>query len=261
MKKTVFLIVFAVMLIGILSAETTKNEMNAGVNANTNKDEENSYTLPYITHAFEFEKKQFVLGLESEMMLDFDDEFENEFVLTTTPSVEYGITEMLTTKLALPLEYSDNDLSKNLEAEFTFGNLEEDIEGLTPWASFEQGFNLGSVYFQELKDDAENGINLNLDYSYYNEQNNFMVKPSLGFSKDLSENDSDIEENFSLNLAKDFSNWLTLNVGLESDIDFEYSNNIEVYFYPIEKFELSVSSNITEDDYEVGFGIDYLIFD
>lgn len=76
-----------------------------------------------------------------------------------------------------------------------------------------------------------------------------------------SGSDSDVEPNFSFQFAKDVTNYFTLAVMAESDIGFVYSTNIEVLFYPIEKIEISVSSGISEDDYEVGFGIDYLIFD
>jgi hypothetical protein len=261
MKKTVIVIGFVMILIGLLSAETTKNELNIGLAANINKAEEKSFILPYIAHAFEFEKNSFTYGLESEIILDFDKEMENEFVIAVSPNVEYALTELLTSKLALPLEYCDSDLYKNLEAELSFGNLEEDIEGITPWASFEQGANLSSVYSRELEENAENELNLKFDYSFYNENINFMLKPSLIISKELSESDSDVDENFSLCLAKDFTNYLTLNAEIESNFDFDYLSNIEAYFYLSQKLELTISSTFTEDDYEVGIGIDYLIFE
>jgi len=261
MKKTIMVIGLVMMLMGLLSAETTKNELNTGLAASVNKAEKKSFILPYIAHAFEMEKDSFIFGLESEAILEFDDEMENTFVMSFVPSAEYGFTEQLSATVAFPLEYADSELAKSVEAELAFGNLEEDIEGVTPWASFEEGFNISSVYSLEIAEDGENGIDLNFDYSFLNKELNFMLKPSIVLSKSLSESDSDVEPNFSFQFAKDFTNYLTFVARAESDIDFVYSTNIELLFYPNEKLEFSVSSGITEDDYEVGIGIDYLIFE
>lgn len=261
MKKVILVIGVIGMFVGLLTAETTTNELNTGAGFSFSKAKEKSFTLPYLTHAFEIEKKSFIFGLESEAMLEFDDEMENTFVMASVPSAEYGFTEQLSATIALLLEYADSELAKSVEAELAFGNLEEDIEGITPWASFEEGFNISSVFTQEIAEDGENGIDLNFDYSFLNQELNFMLKPSIVLSKSLSESDSDVEPNFSFQFAKDFTNYLTFVASAESDIDFVYSTNIELLFYPIEKFEFSISSDITEDDYEVGIGIDYLIFD
>lgn len=261
MKKVIMVIGLVMMLMGLLSAETTKNELNAGFGVSLNEVEEKSFTLPYLSHAFEMEKDSFIFGLESEAMLEFDDEMENTFVMAFVPSAEYGFTEQLSATVALPLEYAESELAKSLEAELAFGNLEEDIEGITPWASFEEGFNISSVFTQEIAEDGENGINLNFDYSFLNKEFNFMLKPSIVISKSLSESDSDVEPNFSFQLAKDVINYFTFIAGAESDIDFVYNANFEALFYPTEKLEFSVSSGIMENDYEVGIGIDYLIFE
>ncbi|KQC11143.1 MAG: hypothetical protein APR54_02935 [Candidatus Cloacimonas sp. SDB] len=44
-------------------------------------------------------------------------------------------------------------------------------------------------------------------------------------------------------------------------IKYTNADSIEFLLYPIERLEFSVSSGIMKDDYEVGIGIDYLIFE
>ena len=260
MKKTIMVIGLVMMLMGLLSAETTKNELNTGLAASVNKAKEKSFTLPYLAHAFETETGSFVFGLESEAMLEFNDEMENSLVMSFVPSVEYGFSEKFSTAITLPLEYADSELTKSAELEFAYGTLEEDIEGLTPWASFEEGYNVSAVYGQEITETAEKGINLNFDYSYLNQNLNVMLKPSLVFSKSLSDDDSEIEPNFSLQFAKDFTSFFAFVVTTESNTDFDYSTNIEALFYPLEKFEISTSFSFSEDDHEIGFNLDYSIY-
>ena len=260
MKKTIMIIGLIGMFMVLLSAETTKNELNTGVGISVNKAKEKSFTLPYLAHAFEVETGSFVFGLESEAMLEFNDEMENTFVMAFVPSAEYGFSEKLSTAIALPLEYADSELAKSVEIEFAFGTLEEDIERLSPWASFEEGFNVSAVYGQEIKENGEKGVDLNFDYSYLNQNLNLMLKPSLIFSKSLSDDDAEIESNFSLQFAKDFTSFFAFVVIVESNIDFDHSTNIEALFYPIEKFEISTFFSFSEDDHEIGFNIDYSIF-
>ncbi|MBT6993862.1 MAG: hypothetical protein HN952_02795 [Candidatus Cloacimonetes bacterium] len=260
MKKTMVMVGMIIILMTSLSAEISKNELNGGAKISLNKANEKIMTLPHLTHAFEIEDGSFMFGLETETFLDFDNEFESAFTIAFTPSIEFGFAENFAASIAFPLEFANNEFVKNVKTEVSFGTLEEDIEGISAWAAFENGFNVSAIYGQEIIENAEQELALNFDYAYLIENQNIMFKTSAIISKSFVD-DAEIEPLFSLQIAKDLSHLIAINTTVELNLDFEIIANCEFLFYPIEKIEITTLFNYGAENYEIGINFNYLIFE
>lgn len=260
MKRILLVINLFVIMVVSLSAEITKNEFNTGLDVTTNEAKEKTISLPYLTHAFELETGSVIFGLESETILEFDNGWNRSISLAIIPSIEYGFTEVLFTKVGLSGTNTDFSATETtIELETGYSTLAEDIEQLSPWATFEEGFNASTVYTQT-EEDRENEIALNLDYAYLNKELNLMIKPSVVFTKIIAKN-SDIEPNFLLQFAKDFSCKFTICADASINSGSSFESEIKFLYFPIKKLEMSVSLSYLADDYYLGFGMDLLIFE
>ena len=260
LEKRIIVLAVVILFVVSLSAEITTNELSGGMGFSVDKAEEKEIVFPYLSYSLESEKGDFLFGLDSEINHILNNEMESDIIFAIAPKGEYAISERFGTTISFPIEYSNKEITVNGEFEVTFGNLEEDIERLSPWASFEKGYNFGVLFDKKLENSGESNLNFNLGYAFLFE-NNMMLKPNVIFYQLISESDSEIEPTYSIQIAKDIAEYFTINFISEADKDFELTNCVEFYLYTIKKLELSTWFSLQEDDYSFGVNIDYKIFE
>ena len=311
MKKLVVVIFTMLLALNLTAIEIETNDLHVlGGTDFSNKDKIGNFNsiIPGLTYEFEGGvNEKLTLFLESELgfslsTTSFDGNYadysEKVIYLGINPSLEYSIFENSTFALALPYaienispaaEDSEFEMvnSLNLESGVDYSTLEEDIEGTSPWASFEEGYSIalqfGMGLFEKVGDetveDKDMTIETELAYSYFNKKNLFMIKPFLVLAKHLNEKVSESLEietglTFNNDLGKLFSTELTFAVISEkenSDADFVngFDLNLSLLYYPIDELELSIFTGFDKDDFsesdekiniKYGIALDFEIF-
>ncbi len=310
MKKIV--VIFTMLLaLNLTAIEIETNDLHVlgGIDF-SNKDKIGSMNtlIPGLTYEFEggvndklsffFESELGFSMSTSSFDGDYADYSEKVIYLGLNPSLEYSLFENSTFSLALPLalenispaiEDAEFEMgnSLNLESGVDYSTLEEDIEGTSPWASFEEGYSItlqfGMGLFEkvgdETADEKDMTIGTELAYSYFNKKNLFMIKPSVTLAKHLNNKVSEaieIETALSLNkdLGKLFSTELAFAIisekaDSEADLVNGFDLNLTLLYYPIDGLELSVFTGFDKGDFSdsdekmnirYGLGLDYEIF-
>ena len=311
MKKLVIALLTVFLALNLTAIEIETNDLHALGGIEISKKDKvgsMSFLIPGLSYEFEGGvNDKLSLFLESEIGFTMStssydgtqsDYSEKVIFFGLNPSLEYSVIENSTFSLGLPfaldnvspaIEDAEFEManSLNLETAIDYSTLEEDIEGSSPWASFEEGYSIalqfGMGLFEkvgdETADEKDMTIGTEVVYSYFNKKNLFMIKPSLVLAKHLNDKVSEAIEietalTFNKDLGKLFSTELVFAVISEkADSDTDLVNgfdlNLTLLYYPIDELEVSIFTGFDKGDFSdsdekmnirFGLGLDYEIF-
>jgi len=311
MKKLIMFFIVA-LLVNLSALEVETNDLHnvTGYNFTNQEDADTNDMSTEFSYEFEAvnnEINTFTLeaaiaySMESmeNSIKDANEETSNKaFSLSIAPAYERELIENLSYKIALPFAYGLNngfegafndeyakDIDLSHESEFSYSTMEEDIEGTSPWASFEQGYTgvlvFGNqLYIEEGDIELEEDMFItgSIEYSHFMKNSAFMVKPSFEITQHLNEDASEaLEMNIGLFSFKDLSDKMgcSFEGGFamtkeDSDADMVNGMNLNTSFlyFPHDDIELSLSlgyevEDLDSDDdgsFSIGLGFDYEIF-
>lgn len=246
---------------------------------------------PYADYWFEHELNKRVLlelGAGPKFSLfktEADDESLNSFEFYIEPEVEWTITEMFSFDELLGVYFLNEKVSDDRESGLdfettttvTFGTLEEDLPGISPWEGFMKGYEVNGIYWRQLyskyadekADELDHSIGIEATYAYFNEPQALMFAPSLAVTKHLNDAmDESLAIDAGLNIAKDLSKILAVsgdltlsNVKVDDDTDAENTLglSVDLILNAMAKTEITAnanySKNLSDDDIDPVFGI------
>jgi hypothetical protein len=228
---------------------------------------------------------------ETELAWQRTAEESDYLFLSSQPQVERGWGEMWNMGFAIPLYFNTNltdefsALGVGLVGEISYGNLQEDLAGISFWESYESGYNLAlslerSLYeeieAQQIADDSLY-LKAEMSYAFFQEKSAYMVKPLWGYRRQLNSNEMEEYELFAgLEVYKDLNQNFTLGGGLnylgysqaESDVVNSLDLGFELIYFPQEKLELSIGGAVTKEDlsldddpsFNLGIGLAWQVF-
>lgn len=302
-------IILTSQLIGI---EVVTNDVHGTLGAEFSQKDSlgnSEYVIPGLSYEFEGAiNDEFTLFLESELGFSlskesFDgtssDNFAKSLYFGLTSSMEYGVVKNITFALGLPFGYEsfadavedaefEDTTNLDLESGIDYSTMEEDIEGSSPWSSFETGYTVGILFStglyekvgdEDIAEEHDMAIGIELTYAYFNEENLFMIKPTLTFTKHLNDKVSEaIELETGVTCNKDLGNkfssgveFMMLGAKENSDADFVngFGLNLSLLYYPLDGLELAFNLGMDKNDmsdsdeknnFRIGIGADYEIF-
>lgn len=183
-----------------------------------------------------------------------NDDSEKNLELNLFPKAKVYLPNNLFGAVVLPFNYKSkteampdaeaiSSMGLDAEIQFGFDNREIYIQGLSPWAKFEKGligyafYNMQVMSSYDGEDAEELGswVGVNAAYAHYME--NMMIKPSLMYAMGMNDKyDEDGHLFLSLDFAKDFTEQINLEAGLEyymqmpADSDIDGSSNLDLGF-------------------------------
>ncbi len=273
-KLNVIVLTILTLTFGSLMAgELTKNDLHVlGKDdfSSKNSFQTNNITVPELGYEYEYSiKENITFSLESGVGINLrNDDSENdntsEVWINAAAKLEYELLPNITFENTLPIGFaSTKSTEKNAnaqkvtnvtyESELSYSNNEEDLEGFSPWNSYEQGFSIGAILmgdiYQRIEnnviDDKDYSIGTEISYAYFNKEKAFMVKPSVSISKHLNNDVSEVVEfSVSNTVYKDINKKFTSGVefslnGSKENTDSGTINSIDfigsIIYYPTEK--------------------------
>ena len=180
------------------------------------------------------------------------------------------------------IEYDrENSTSIESTSTFSFGNLEKGVEGISPWAGFDKGFEFNANYWHQLysktgdykADEQDYSFGGEAIYAYFNSETALMLRPSVTVTKYLNDKiDESLVTELIFAAARDLSTKLTVapEIGVtitkpdaDTDAENELYLNVDVIINAIEKLEITANAryedNLSNDDTDpvVMIGLDF----
>ncbi|MFO7897258.1 MAG: hypothetical protein R6U84_10020 [Candidatus Cloacimonadales bacterium] len=199
-------------------------------------------------------------------------EAENNILyLFSEAKIEFGWSEMWKMSLALPFALS-NDVTDevtayaiDLSGELAYGNLQEDLAGISYWEAYESGYKLSlgtetSLYAEldsQQEEDDSLFLSAELSYAWFQPAAAYMIKPSWGYRRQLNSEEpeeyelwaglqayKDLNRNFTVGTALNYAGNSLAAADLVNSIDF----GLELYYLPREVLEFSLLTGVAQED-------------
>lgn len=305
--KTIIILLTALLITAGSAMELSTNELYNNTSYQFSQQDEVKTDILQSAFSYEIESdvaKDLTITLEAALGYntegihdDFHQEFGRSFESSINPSAEYTLMNNLSATIALPYTFnriinleSDDSYATSTEfateTELSYSTLEEDLAGISPWESFEEGFSVAgtfsNVFYSEEEDlkadDLDYSIGGYLEYSYFNKKGFYMIKPSLSITQHLNEDvEETLEMEYSISSFKDLNKQFGISFEAalltsreDSDADFEKDLSLAgtLLYYPTEIIELSLNlgyekegiNNNNDDKLKVGLAVNYEIF-